>query len=61
VVPLSQRYISPWIWRLSEDLDFVYLKDFRNILKTIPEMFGRIEELSGGGLGSDLFIAILPQ
>jgi predicted nucleotidyltransferase component of viral defense system len=43
---LSKIYF-PRIWRLSEDLDFVYLKDFRNLLKTLPEMFGRIEELSG--------------
>ncbi len=43
---LSKIYF-PRIWRLSEDLDFVYLKDFGNILKTLPEIFGRIEELSG--------------
>jgi predicted nucleotidyltransferase component of viral defense system len=43
---LSKIYF-PRIWRLSEDLDFVYLKDFRNILRTLPEIFARIEELSG--------------
>ena len=43
---LSKIYF-PRIWRLSEDLDFVYLKDFGNVLKTLPEIFGRIEELSG--------------
>ena len=43
---LSKIYF-PRIWRLSEDLDFVYLKDFMNILRTLPGIFARIEELSG--------------
>ncbi len=43
---LSKIYF-PRIWRLSEDLDFVYLKEFGNVFKTLPEIVGRIEELSG--------------
>lgn len=37
----------PWIWRLSEDLDFVYEKDFRDIIKVLPRIFDFIEKLSG--------------
>lgn len=46
---LSKIYF-PRIWRLSEDLDFVYGKDFQDIVKTLPEIFNRIENLSGIGL-----------
>lgn len=43
---LSKIYF-PRIWRLSEDLDFVYAKDFQDIINALPEIFRRIENLSG--------------
>jgi predicted nucleotidyltransferase component of viral defense system len=43
---LSKVYF-PWIWRLSEDLDFVYEKAFQGIINIIPEIFERIEKSSG--------------
>ncbi len=43
---LSKIYI-PKIWRLSEDLDFVYKEDFQGITKVLPGIFDRIEKLSG--------------
>ena len=43
---LSKIYF-PRLWRLSEDLDFVYGKDFQDIVKALPEVFGRIERMSG--------------
>lgn len=43
---LSKIYF-PRIWRLSEDLDFVYEKDFQGIIKFLPEVFERIEKESG--------------
>lgn len=43
---LSKIYF-PKIWRLSEDLDFVYGKDFQEIIQSLPEIFVRIEEESG--------------
>jgi len=43
---LSKVYF-PAIWRLSEDLDFVYPGDFDSILRTLPEIFRKIEESSG--------------
>ena len=43
---LSKIYF-PRIWRLSEDLDFVYEKDFQGIIKTLPEVFERIARESG--------------
>jgi predicted nucleotidyltransferase component of viral defense system len=43
---LSKIYF-PRIWRLSEDLDFVYAGDFDNLLKALPEIFAKIEGLSG--------------
>jgi predicted nucleotidyltransferase component of viral defense system len=43
---LSKVYF-PRIWRLSEDLDFVYGKDFQEITKALPEAFERIKTLSG--------------
>jgi len=43
---LSKIYF-PRIWRLSEDLDFVFPEDFGEILEAIPKVFGRIEGLSG--------------
>lgn len=43
---LSRIYF-PRIWRLSEDLDFVYEKDFQGILETLPEVFKRVEKESG--------------
>jgi len=47
---LSKVYF-PRIWRLSEDLDFVYLKDFREVLEALPEMLDKIRKASGIGLG----------
>ena len=43
---LSKVYF-PRIWRLSEDLDFVYLKDFREVLEALPEMLDKIRKASG--------------
>lgn len=43
---LSKVYF-PRIWRLSEDLDFVYEKAFQGIINVIPEIFERIEKSSG--------------
>lgn len=43
---LSKVYF-PRIWRLSEDLDYVYKKDFQDMVKALPAIFGRIEKLSG--------------
>jgi predicted nucleotidyltransferase component of viral defense system len=43
---LSKIYF-PRIWRLSEDLDFVYEKDFQDIIKILPEVFERIARESG--------------
>jgi len=43
---LSKVYF-PRIWRLSEDLDFVYSGDFGNVLGNLDETFKRIEEPSG--------------
>jgi predicted nucleotidyltransferase component of viral defense system len=42
---LSRVYF-PNIWRLSEDLDFVYEKDFQTIVTNLPEIFDRIERSS---------------
>ena len=43
---LSKIYF-PRMWRLSEDLDFVYGKDFQGIIKILPEVFKRIARGSG--------------
>jgi len=43
---LSKIYF-PQIWRLSEDLDYVYKKDFQDIVRALPAIFERIEKLSG--------------
>ena len=43
---LSKVYF-PAIWRLSEDLDFVYPGDFGSILRTLPEIFRKIQVASG--------------
>jgi hypothetical protein len=43
---LSKVYF-PRIWRLSEDLDYVYKKDFQDMVKALPAIFERIEKLSG--------------
>jgi predicted nucleotidyltransferase component of viral defense system len=43
---LSKIYF-PMIWRLSEDLDFVYEKDFHSIVDALPDIFSRIGSLSG--------------
>ena len=43
---LSKIYF-PRIWRLSEDLDYVYGKNFQNITGALPGIFGKIEKLSG--------------
>lgn len=43
---LSKVYF-PKIWRLSEDLDFVYTKDFTKIVKSLDGIFKRIENLCG--------------
>lgn len=43
---LSKVYF-PRIWRLSEDLDFVYEEDFREIVNALPKIFERVEKLSG--------------
>ena len=43
---LSKVYF-PQIWRLSEDLDYVYKKDFQHIVEALPAIFERIEKLSG--------------
>ena len=42
---LSKIYF-PDTWRLSEDLDFVYLEDFRNITESLERVFENIEEHS---------------
>jgi predicted nucleotidyltransferase component of viral defense system len=42
---LSKIYF-PRIWRLSEDLDFVYKEDFQGVTKALPGIFDRIEKLS---------------
>jgi predicted nucleotidyltransferase component of viral defense system len=43
---LSKIYF-PRIWRLSEDLDFVYEKDFQAIVRALPGIFERMARLSG--------------
>lgn len=43
---LSKIYF-PQIWRLSEDLDFVYKENFEGITDVIPGIFAGIEKLSG--------------
>lgn len=43
---LSKVYF-PKIWRLSEDLDFVYTKDFTEIVKSLDRIFKWIENLCG--------------
>jgi len=43
---LSKLYF-PRIWRLSEDLDFVYGKEFQVIAERLTEIFDRIWSLSG--------------
>jgi len=43
---LSKVYF-PRIWRLSEDLDFVYKEDFQDIVRLLPEIFARVERTSG--------------
>lgn len=37
----------PRLWRLSEDLDFVYGQDFQDIAKALPDVFRSIEGMSG--------------
>lgn len=46
---LSKIYF-PMIWRLSEDLDFVYKEDFQSIVDALPDIFTRIKKQSGIGL-----------
>jgi hypothetical protein len=43
---LSKIYF-PRIWRLSEDLDFVYGTDFDGVLEALPQVFNTIQKLSG--------------
>lgn len=43
---LSKVYF-PKIWRLSEDLDFVYLKDFDKIRENLGSIFSQIKDESG--------------
>ena len=43
---LSKVYF-PRIWRLSEDLDFVYLEDFKKIVDSLEGIFKRIKGQSG--------------
>ncbi len=38
---LSKVYF-PKIWRLSEDLDFVYLEDFEKITKGLEDVFSQV-------------------
>jgi predicted nucleotidyltransferase component of viral defense system len=42
---LSKVYF-PRVWRLSEDLDFVYERDFQEIVKVLSEIFDKIEKIS---------------
>ncbi|MGB9701027.1 MAG: nucleotidyl transferase AbiEii/AbiGii toxin family protein [Thermodesulfobacteriota bacterium] len=42
---LSKIYF-PKIWRLSEDLDFVFVEEFRTIIDALPEIFQEIEKTS---------------
>lgn len=46
---LSKIYF-PMIWRLSEDLDFVFRGDFRVIVDSLPNIFTKIKKTSGTGL-----------
>jgi len=46
---LSKVYF-PRIWRLSEDLDFVYARDFREVLEVLPEILDKVGKASGIGL-----------
>ena len=41
------KIFFPRIWRLSEDLDFVFAGDFGEISDALPEALGRIERVSG--------------
>lgn len=43
---LSKVYF-PEIWRLSEDLDFVYQEDFKKITGSLETIFSQIKALSG--------------
>jgi predicted nucleotidyltransferase component of viral defense system len=43
---LSKVYF-PRIWRLSEDLDFVYKEDFQNIVERLPAIFDRVWKIGG--------------
>jgi len=43
---LSKIYF-PEVWRLSEDLDFVFHKDFSLITQSLTEVFQRVESQSG--------------
>lgn len=43
---LSKVYF-PRVWRLSEDLDFVYKGDFQDIIKLLNGIFDTVEKLSG--------------
>ena len=43
---LSKVYF-PRIWRLSEDLDFVYKEDFQNIVERLPGIFDRVWKIGG--------------